>query len=60
MERLEALEKQIEESKTAKSDTLTITDNRTGNSEDGIPCWFILGKTIEVPIKHNTIKATEL
>lgn len=38
MERLEALEKQIEESKTAKSDTLTITDNRTGNSEDGIPC----------------------
>lgn len=31
MERLEAIEKQIEESKTAaKSDTLTITDNRTG------------------------------
>ena len=61
MERLATLEKQIEESKTSKkSDTLTITDNRTGKFIL-ISVIFLtsLGKTIEVPIKNNTIKATE-
>ena len=55
------MEKQIEESKTSKkSDTLTITDNRTGKFIL-ISVIFLtsLGKTIEVPIKNNTIKATE-
>ena len=35
MERLEALDKQLEESKIAgKSDSLTVTDNRTGKLQD--------------------------